>query len=86
MNERSQEIFYLFAYGVNDLSHLVVLIAFETINVLTTVDASCRLLLLFLSGSSQESMLWRTLRQFFVCLYRYFLVSFIILKARTCGN
>ena len=62
MNERSQEIFYLFAYGVNDLSHLVVLITFETINVLTIVDASCRLLLLFLSGSSQESMLWRTLR------------------------
>ena len=57
-----EEIFYLFAYGVNDLSHLVVLIIFETINVLMTVDASCRLLLLFLSGSWQESMLWRTLR------------------------
>ena len=43
--------FYLFAYGVNDLSHLVVFIIFETINVLMTVDASCGLLLLFLSGS-----------------------------------
>ena len=31
------------------------------INVLMTVDAICSLLLLFLSGSSQESMLWRTL-------------------------
>ena len=54
-----EEIFYLFAYGVSDLSHLVVLIIFETINDLMT--ASCRLLLLFLSGSSQKSMLWRTL-------------------------
>ena len=52
----------LFAYGVNDLSHLVVLIIFETMNVLMKVDASCFLLLLFLSGSSQKSMLWRTLR------------------------
>ena len=52
----------LFAYGVNDLSHLVVLIIFETINVLVNVDVSCRLLLLFLSGSSQKGMLWRTLR------------------------
>ena len=33
--------FYLFAYGVNDLSHLAFLITFETINVITTVDASC---------------------------------------------
>ena len=49
--------FYLFAYGVNDLSLFVVLIKFETINVLMTVDASCRLLLLFLSDSSQETML-----------------------------
>ena len=32
----------------------VVLIKFKTINVLMTVDASCRLLLLFLSGSSQR--------------------------------
>ena len=32
--------FYLFAYGANDLSHLIVLIIFETINVLMTVDAS----------------------------------------------
>ena len=40
-----EDIFYLFAYGVNDLSHLVVLIIFETINVLMIVDASCRLLL-----------------------------------------
>ena len=60
--KRFEDIFYLFAHGVNDLSHLVVLIIFETINVLMTVDASCRLLLLFLSGSWQESMLWRTLR------------------------
>ena len=62
MKERIEDIFYLFAYGVSDLSHLVVLIIFETINVLVTIDASCRLLLLFLSGSWQESMLWRTLR------------------------
>ena len=48
--------------GVNDLSQLVVLIIFKTINVLMTVDASRRLLLLFLPGSSQGSMLWRTLR------------------------
>ena len=46
--------FYLFGEGVNDLSHLVVLSIFETISVLRTVDASCRLLLLFLSGSWQE--------------------------------
>ena len=62
LKKRLEGIFYLCAYGVNDLSHLVVLITFETINVLMTVDASCRLLLLFLSGSSQKSMLWRTLR------------------------
>ena len=62
LKKRFEDIFYLFAYGVNDLSHLVVLIIFETINVLMTVDTSCRLLLLFLSGSWQESMLWRTLR------------------------
>ena len=36
------------------------LIISETINVLMTVDA-CRVLLLLLSGSSQESMLWRAL-------------------------
>ena len=53
----------IYAYGVNDLSHLVVLLIFETINwVLVKVDASSRLLLLFLSDSSQESMLLRTLR------------------------
>ena len=51
LKKRLEDIFYLLAYGVNDLSHLVVLILFETINVLMTVDASCRLLLLFLSGS-----------------------------------
>ena len=62
LKKRFEDIFYLFAYGVNDLSHLVVLIIFETINVLMTVDVSCRLLLLFLSGSWQESMLRRTLR------------------------
>ena len=33
--------------GVNDLPHLVVLIIFETMNVLMKVDASCCLLLLF---------------------------------------
>ena len=55
MKKRLEDIFYLFAYRVNDLSHLLVLIIFETINVLMAVDASCRLLLLFLSGSSQES-------------------------------
>ena len=51
-------------YGVIDLSHLVVLIIFETINVLMTVYsyASCRLLLSVPSGSSEESILWRTLR------------------------
>ena len=62
MKKRLEDVFYLLAYGVNDFSHLIVLIIFETINVLMTVDASCRLLLLFLSGSWQESMLWRTLR------------------------
>ena len=51
LKKRFEDIFYLFAYGVNDLSHLVVLIIFETINVLMTVDTSCCLLLLFLSGS-----------------------------------
>ena len=44
MKKRLEEMFYLFAYGVNDLSLLAVLIIFETINVLMTVDASCRLL------------------------------------------
>ena len=62
MKKRLEDVFYLLAYGVNDFSHLIVLIIFETINVPMTVDASCRLLLLFLSGSWQESMLWRTLR------------------------
>ena len=62
LKKRLEDIFYLFAYGVNDLSQLVVLIIFETINFLMTVDASCRLLLLLLSGSWQQSMLWRTLR------------------------
>ena len=62
LKKRLEEIIYLFAYGVKDLSPLVVVIIFETINVLMTLDASCRLLLLFLSGSTQESMLWRTLR------------------------
>ena len=61
MKKRLEDIFYLFAYGVNDLSHLVVLIIFETINVLMTVDASCRLLLLFLSGSWQEGELFDSL-------------------------
>ena len=62
LKKRFEDIFNLLAYGVDDLSHLVVLIIFETINVLMTVDVSCRLLLLFLSGSWQESVLWRTLR------------------------
>ena len=62
IEEKIREYFLSIAYGVNDLSHLVVLIIFEAINVLMTVNASCRLLLLFLSGSSPESMLWRTLR------------------------
>ena len=61
LKKRLEDIFYLFAYGVNDLSQLVVLIIFETIHA-SSVDASCRLLLLLLSGSWQESMLWRTLR------------------------
>ena len=62
IEEKIRGHFFLFAYGVNDLSHVVVLIIFEKINVLMTVDASCRFLLLFLSGASHESMLWRTLR------------------------
>ena len=62
LKKRLEDIFYLFAYGVNDLSDVVVLIMFETITVLMTVDASCRLLLLFLFGSWQESVPWRTLR------------------------
>ena len=40
MKKRLEDIFYLFAYGVNDLSHLLVLIIFETINVLMTFVAS----------------------------------------------
>ena len=51
LKKRFEDIFNLLAYGVDDLSHLVVLIIFETINVLMTVDASCCLLLPFLSGS-----------------------------------
>ena len=35
MKKRLEEIFNLFANGVNDLSYLVVLIIFETINVRT---------------------------------------------------
>ena len=35
MKKRLKEIFYLFSCGVNDLSHLVVLIIFKTINVLS---------------------------------------------------
>ena len=63
IEEKIRGHFYVYAYGVNDLSHLVVLLIFETINwVLVKVDASSRLLLLFLSDSSQESMLLRTLR------------------------
>ena len=53
-----------------------VLILFETINVTMIVEASYRLLLLFLSGFSQESMLWRTL-SWFVCRFRYFLVNML---------
>ena len=37
LKKRLEDMFYLFAYEVNDLSHLVVLIIFETINVLMTV-------------------------------------------------
>ena len=59
LKKRLEDISYLFAYGVNDLSHLVVMIIFEMINIPMTVDASCRL---FFSGSLQDSMLWRTLR------------------------
>ena len=44
LKKRLEDVFYLLAYGVNDFSHLIVLIIFETINVLMTVDASCRLL------------------------------------------
>ena len=40
-------------------------------HVFMAVDASCRLLLLFLSDSSQESMLWRTRRYFVVCRYSF---------------
>ena len=40
MKKRLEDIFYLLVYGVNDLSHLVLLIIFETINVLMSVEAS----------------------------------------------
>ena len=53
IEKKLEDIFYLFVYGVNDVSHLVVLIIFKTINVLMTVDASCHLLLVpfwFLAG------------------------------------
>ena len=39
MKKRLEDIFYLLVYGVNDLSHLVLLIIFETINVLMSVEA-----------------------------------------------
>ena len=70
MKKELENISYKFAYGVNDLSHLVILIIFETINdLMIIVDESCRLLLLFSSGSSQESMLWRAFRYFVVCRF-----------------
>ena len=75
LKKKLENIFYLFAYGVNDSSHLVVLIIFETINVLITVDASCRLLLLFLSGSSQYALE----NSLIVCRFRYFLVDILYL-------
>ena len=51
MKKRLEDIFiYLPTESMIFLSHLVVLIIFETVNVLITVDASCRLLLLFLAG------------------------------------
>ena len=40
MKKRLEDIFCLLVYGVNDLSHLVLLIIFETINVLMSVEAS----------------------------------------------
>ena len=40
LKKKLENIFYLFAYGVNDSSHLVVLIIFETIDVLMTVHDS----------------------------------------------
>ena len=45
LKKRLEDTFYLFANGINDLSHLVLLIIFETIYVLMTVDATCCLLL-----------------------------------------
>ena len=62
IEEKIRGNFFRFAYGVIDLSHLVVLIIFEMISILMTVDALCHWLPLFLSGCSQESMLWRTVR------------------------
>ena len=41
LKKRLGNFFNLFAYGANDFSHLVVVIIFETINVLMTIDASC---------------------------------------------
>ena len=87
MKKRLEDIFYLCAYGVNDLSHLVVLITFETINVLMTVDASCRLLLLFLSRSWQESILGELFDSLSCAALDIFFSSYpSSLKARTCGN
>ena len=37
LKKRLEDVFYLLAYGVNDFSQLIVLIIFETINVLMFV-------------------------------------------------
>ena len=80
MKRRLEEIFYLCAYRVIDLSPLVVLMIFETISVLMTIDASCRSFVAsvpfwpFLAGKyalENSSIV-------VVCPFRYFLVSFIL--------
>ena len=65
MKKRLEEILNLFAYGVNDLSHLVVCIIIETINVRT--NDSGRIIPFVASVpfwllAANRSMLWRTLR------------------------
>ena len=66
MKNRLEEIFNLFANGVNDLLHLVVLIIFETINVRTNDSRRIMPFVASVPSGSWEGievyMFWRTLR------------------------
>ena len=83
IEEKIRGHFYLFAYGVNDLSHVGTV--FETINVLMTVDASCRLLV-YPYLVARRKVCFGELFDSFSCaaldtFNRYSL--FLIMKART---